>query len=178
LDEASVRARRIVEGLPRAILGVRADQASWSVAECLAHLTLTSNAYLPVIGQALEEGRRRGLVQSGRGFRMGVAARMLAWWMEPPYRLRSRTPAAFVPAVDDPADALPQFLDRQQKLLNVVADADGLAIDRLLIASPFASRVRYSVYAAFRLIAVHERRHLWQAEQTVRKLGLRQENPA
>jgi hypothetical protein len=125
---------------------------------------------LPAIGQALEQGRSQHLLQSGESLRMELPARMLAWWLEPPYRLKSRTPPAFVPAVENTAAVLPEFLHRQQRLLNVLAEADGLALDRLRISSPFAQQMRYSVYTAFRLIAVHQRRHLWQAEQTAQKL--------
>ena len=169
-ETASSSARALVESIPPDLLGRRPDANSWSIAECIAHLTLTTDAYLPAIREALDEGRQRRVLQSRAGFRMGFAARMLAWWLEPPYRLKSRTPAAFVPSVENPASALPDFLERQQQLSTLLAGADGLALDRLAISSPFARRMRYNVYAAFRLIAVHERRHLWQAEQVRRKL--------
>jgi hypothetical protein len=171
LDAASARAREVVEGRSVSLLGRRPDEGSWSVAECLAHLSLTTDAYVPVIREALEEGRRRNLQQSGDSFRMEVSARILAWWLEPPYRLKSRTPAGFVPRMQDPADALPDFLERQRQLATLLAEANGLALDRLSIVSPFAKQMRYNVYAAFRVIAAHERRHLWQAEQTARRFA-------
>jgi hypothetical protein len=156
--------------LPRELAGRRPDPTSWSVAECLAHLTLTTDAYVPAIREALADGRRQNLLSSRQSFRMELPARLLAWWLEPPYRLKSRTPAAFVPASSDPTEALPEFLQRQQRLFPLLAEANGLAIDRLRIASPFARQIRYSVYSAFRLIAVHQRRHLWQAEQVARSV--------
>jgi hypothetical protein len=76
-----------------------------------------------------------------------------------------------VPDVKRPEQALPGFVTRQERLLTLLSEANGLALDELQIASPFAKRLRYNVYAAFRLIAVHQRRHLWQAEQTARRLG-------
>jgi hypothetical protein len=36
--------------------------------------------------------------------------------------------------------------------------------------SPFDSRVRYNLFSAFRIIAAHQRRHLWQAEQAIGSL--------
>jgi hypothetical protein len=33
------------------------------------------------------------------------------------------------------------------------------------ITSPFNERVRYNVYSALTILAVHQHRHLWQAEQ-------------
>lgn len=170
LEAVSKRASAIVAALPPELMGRRPVPESWSVAECLNHLTLTADAYAPVVREALAEGRRHNLRGSGKHFRMEPVAWLLAWWLEPPYRFRSRTPAAFVPATSDPAEALPHFLERQQQLLGLLAEANGLALERLQIASPFARQVRYSVYSAFRLIAVHERRHLWQAEQVARRV--------
>jgi hypothetical protein len=172
LEAASARAQEIAADLSPALLGRRPDPGAWSVAECLAHLSLTADAYLPAIREALAGGRRRQLVRTGgASFRIEFTARMLAWWLEPPYRMKSRTTAAFVPGVERPEDALSDFLVRQRQLLDLLAEAEGLALDRLEIESPFAKRLRYNVYAAFLLVAVHERRHLWQAGQTLRKLG-------
>jgi hypothetical protein len=170
IEDASSQARKLVQDLDPALLGRRPDQNSWSVAECIAHLSLTADAFLAPIRQAIEDGRSRHLRQSGTSFHRGISARLLEWFLEPPYRLKSRTPAAFVPGVEHPGAVLPEFLDRQQQLLTTLAEADGLALDRLRITSPFARPMRYNVYDAFRLIAVHERRHLWQAGQTLRKL--------
>ena len=165
LDEATVRARKAVERVPSALVGRRPHQGSWSIAECIAHLTITTDAYIAVIRPAIDRAREQHLLHRGTTFRVEISARMLAWWLEPPYRLKSKTLAAFVPEMEQPARALPDFVDRQQKLKVLVVEADGLALDRIRISSPFASQMRYSVYAAFRLIAVHQRRHLWQAER-------------
>jgi|SRR5947209_4338928 len=169
LEAASLRAQNIVAGLSASVLMQRPAPNSWSIAECLGHLTLTAQAYEPVIRQGIDEGRRKRLFKSGDHFRMEWMAKLLAWWLEPPYRLKSRSPSAFEPIVQDPVNALPEFLYWQQRVMELLAAADGLALDRVQIVSPFSSRMRYNVYAAFHLIAVHERRHLWQAEQVLRK---------
>ena len=62
---------------------------------------------------------------------------------------------------------IPDFAALQQKLLEQIRLADGLALDQYLIPSPFAKSMRYNLYSAFVLIAVHERRHLWQADQAI-----------
>lgn len=171
LEAASGRAQQLVAGLPSSeLLGRRPQPDSWSIAECLAHLTLTSDAYLPLLRQAIARGRTDNLLDTGREFHMEFTSRLLAWWLEPPYRLKSKTGPAFVPGLNDCANALPHFLGRQQQLAALLTEADGLALDRIKIASPFAAHVRYNVYSAFQLIAVHERRHLWQAEQAARRL--------
>jgi hypothetical protein len=170
LQEASDRAQNILANLSPELAGLRPDPASWSVAECIAHLSLTTDAYTPVIREALADGRQRNVVSTSGSFRANLNARLLAWWLEPPYQFKARTPAAFVPGLRDPMQALPGFLERQQYLFDLLTDAKGLAIDRLRIVSPFARQMRYSVYSGFVLIAAHQRRHLWQAEQIARRV--------
>ena len=170
INDATARARNVVENLHAGLAGRRPHPSSWSVEECIAHLTMTTDAFLAVIRPAIDRARNQQLLDAGTTFGMGLSARLLAWWLEPPYRTKSKTSAAFVPGSEQSARALPDFLDRQSRLLDLIAEADGLALDRIQIASPFAPRMKYNVYAAVRLIAVHQRRHLWQAEHVARRL--------
>jgi hypothetical protein len=112
LDDVSRRAVELVGRLPPELLDRRADEGTWSVAECLEHLTLTADAYLPVLRSAIADARSRNLLHTGGGFRMGTTARMLAWWLEPPYRMKSKTTAAFIPGMEDASKALPRFRER------------------------------------------------------------------
>lgn len=169
LEECSVRAGRLAGPLSPDKLSTRPQPGSWSVAECLDHLSLTTEAYLPRLDEALADVRNQGLTGSGP-FRMEWTARLLRFMLEPPARLRTRTSAPFVPSGTTPEQALPRFLALQKTLLTKLHDAAGLALDRVKIRSPFAERVRYNLYSAFVLIAVHERRHLWQAEKAIESL--------
>ena len=53
----------------------------------------------------------------------------------------------------------------RHELLALAREADGLPIDRVKIASPFNTRLRYNVFSAFSILPRHQHRHLWQAEQ-------------
>jgi hypothetical protein len=161
----SKRAEDIVAkaGIDR--IAVRPRENAWSIAECLVHLTLGTMSYFPLWPDSL----RQAGPQQGR-YRMDFIGRMLAWVFEPPARFRAKSPANFMPVdIGSPDDVLPRFLLSQESLLAVVAGADGLAIDRIKIVSPAASRVRYSVWSSFCITAAHERRHLWQAERVLLK---------
>lgn len=65
---------------------------------------------------------------------------------------------------------LSRFLASQALLLDAMADARGLAIDRIKITSPFSSHLRYSVWSSFCVNSAHERRHVWQAERAADEL--------
>ena len=60
---------------------------------------------------------------------------------------------------------LERFDYLQGELLVRLDRANGLALDRLFVISPFNARFNYNLYSAFRLLPVHQRRHLWQAER-------------
>jgi len=96
----------------------------------------------------------------------------LRWFLEPPVRSRVKAAARFVPrAVRAKAETLAEFTSLQQKLLDVLHDARDLDLAGIRVVSPFDRRVKYNLYSAFRIIAAHERRHLWQAEQAVAALA-------
>jgi len=63
------------------------------------------------------------------------------------------------------ADVLERFDYLQGELLVRIDRAQGLPLERLRVVSPFNARVKYNLYSALKLIPVHQRRHLWQAEQ-------------
>ena len=163
--DARERARRLGEGLDAAAWAARPSDRQWSIGECLIHLNVTSEHYLPLIDDALREGRAKGLAGTGP-FRRGLIGWTLETLLEPPYRIRLKTSPVFVPVKVEPmADVLERFDEYQTQLLARIDRSAGLALDRLTVVSPFDGRVRYNVYVAFRLVVVHQRRHLWQAEQ-------------
>ena len=168
LDEADARTSRLASGCSLAAWQSRPADGGWSPSECVQHLVLSVDAMLERMDVAIADGQAQG--RRGEGpYSAGVLGRLLLWSLEPPYRrLRTKTGAAFVPASirtpDEDVRALRAAHDRVRASLE---HARGLSLDRLSIASPFAARASYNLYAAFAILAVHARRHLWQAEQAI-----------
>jgi hypothetical protein len=165
LLDARERARRLSEGLAETLWSIAPGPGRWSIAECVIHLNITSERFIPIIDDAIREGREMG-VRLTTPPRRDLIGWLLAKWLEPPYRLRSKTTAPFVPARIEPmADVLERFDYLQGELLVRIDRAQGLPLERLRVVSPFNAKVKYNLYSAFRLMPVHQRRHLWQAEQ-------------
>jgi hypothetical protein len=156
------RAQSLVSRAGETRIAARPMPDSWSAAECLVHLTLSTEMYFLVWPVAFADARARGLLGNGP-FRMDVAGGILNWVLQPSRRIRNKAPAFLQPGANE--DALPRFLASQDQLLATVAEWDGLAVDRIKIASPVASRVRYNVWSSFRVTDTHQRRHLLQAER-------------
>ena len=137
----------------------------WSAIECLQHLNLTAEATLPRVREGI--GRASRLDEPVRArFRRDVFGWLLWRGLRQPGRFKSKTAPSFVPDANRPVSAIiASFRRLQDEHVACVRDSDGLPIDRVRIASPFNERIRYSVYSALTILAVHQHRHLWQAER-------------
>lgn len=169
-EAAQARLHRLVDPLPDARWAARADPARWSVAECVAHLDLTGQAYVPLLEAALAEGRASNRPPPPR-YRRDLAGWLIGLAVGPLPRIgrvrigRERTPPAFVPSGDLARSAVIGEFDRlQAKQIELTRAADGLPLEELLITSPFNGRFRYNVFACLTLLPRHQFRHLDQAE--------------
>jgi len=170
LAEGRDRAHEIAVSLENAGWVARPAPNSWSVAECLIHLNMTSRAFLPLIKDALNRSRERELFRSAP-YRMGFMGGLL-WWAAT-VRLPIKTTEPFVPGRGQPKDAvLSDFDALQDQLIGCLKESEGLDLGKLRVVSPFDSRIKYNLYSCLRLIPAHQRQHLRQAEKVVSKLRL------
>jgi hypothetical protein len=177
-DAASTRLHSLAARLDDAQWQRRAEAGRWSMAECVAHLNLTSQAFLPILDDAIARARR---ATAGAGQRVDSPSLRyrrdpLGWllWkvIGPPVRIRTRTPPAFVPTGTATARQLIAEFDRlQHEQIARVRAADGLPLQRVKVRSPFDERVKYNLYACLTILPRHQHRHLWQAEQVRLALG-------
>lgn len=165
LGAASERLSALAASLLDERWRVRPTPGSWSASECVAHLNITSQMFLPLLRRGVGEARE---LRAGapKRFRRDPLGWLLWRTMGPPVRLRVKTGAPFVPTGDDAPASIRAGFDRlQTELREVLADADGLPLQAVKITSPFDARARYNLYSAFTIIARHQHRHLWQAER-------------
>lgn len=174
LRAAGEEAEELVAGLTPDQLRWRPEPDRWSVAECLEHLVLTGEVYLEALDPVIEEARERGRVARG-DYRPTLVGRWLTRLLEPPPGLPVPSPPVVVPGgaaqptpegdVSGEGEPLADFLALRGRLAERLAAADGLDLRRVRMSSPFFSLIRFDLGSAFRVIAAHERRHLWQARR-------------
>jgi hypothetical protein len=155
-------AKMLVLGRTQADLTQRPGPDSWSVAECFDHLAQTTRAFLPAISNAIASAPN---LTTSRPLRTGTLARLFIRNLEPPSRLRFKVIAEIAPRNQDFETAWSGFLESQSQLAEAMHSAAGLAIDQVRVKAPVYARISYNVYGAFRMLAAHERRHLWQTEK-------------
>ena len=166
---AQTRLHELVGAVPSERWTRRADPTRWSVAECVAHLNLTSLAYVPLLSHAVSRARMLERRPPGR-YRRDPIGWLLWATMGPPVRVRLKTIARFLPSsLAAPALLVQEFDRLQAAQLDCLAQADGLPLSQVRVTSPFNARVRYNLYACFTILPRHQHRHLWQAERVWRE---------
>src|SRR5438034_7588850 len=111
LEAARRRVHAIAERLDDTGWAARPSAAEWSVAECLSHLNLTSRAFVPLLRDALTNGRK-GTARC----RMDVIG-ALVWWATT-LRVPVKTTEPFVPPSREPRPAvLAEFDTLQDQML-------------------------------------------------------------
>lgn len=170
--DAQARLHRLRETVPHESWPARPASDRWSIADCVEHLNRTSEAVLPLLRSALSAAASTTPRQSDRRYRRDPLGFVLSLTMPPPVRFaRTKTTAPFDPTgTTPPAELVARFDRLQDELLRCLRDADGLPLNGIRIQSPFDARVRYNAYSCFLIVAHHQHRHLWQAEQVAQAL--------
>ncbi len=163
-------AEALVVGRNKLDLVTRLKPGSWCVAECLDHLTLTTRAFLPAISDAIAEAPK---LTKNRRLRTGILPSVFIRNLNPPYRIRSKVLPQLTPQNLDSETAWMSFVESQSQLLQTLLSSAGLAIDQVRIKSPVYARISYNVFGAFRMLAAHQSRHIWQIEQILNALDKR-----
>ena len=105
-----------------------------------------------------------------RALRTGPLAHLFIRNLEPPSRLRFKVIPEIAPQNRDFETAWRAFKESQSELGAAVDSATGLAIDQVRVKAPVYARITYNVYGAFRMLAAHQRRHMWQSEKILMAL--------
>lgn len=163
LAAAERRAQALLE-LPSYQWTAQPGRGRWSAAECVGHLNLTSEALVPLLRRAL--GEVASIPRRSSRYRRDPLGWLIWKALAPAGGLKTRTPLAFEPvATIPPRDLVVEFSRWQAALHACLTEADGVALDRVSVVSPFNARVRYSLFSALTLVSRHQHRHLAQAER-------------
>jgi hypothetical protein len=172
LRAADADARVLVSDLDeRAFNWQPNDGRSWSIAQCLDHLTRTGWAYLKPLEAAIEKASGRGRVRRAP-IDPGYFGGLFAKYVEPPPRFRFPAPRKIQPASRGARHAtLAAFLEMQAQTRALLERAAGLDLNGARFANPFVPGIRFRAGAGFLILDGHNRRHLWQARRVRQASG-------
>ena len=142
----------------------------WSVAQCFDHLLNSNKGYLPVIESVLA-GKKQTLWE-----RMpvvpGLAGKLLIKSLDPASTRKLKAPKSFEPAQSNVSGTvIDDFVDQQRQIVGKMKATEHLDLEKIVITSPAAAAITYSLMDAYRIIVVHEHRHFQQAKRVTKESG-------
>jgi len=171
-DKSDREARRIIEGLTDEQANWQPSSTSWSIAQCVNHLAIGNKMYAAALREAVTRANgsskpRRDPIRPGGWFTAYFLRSM-----EPPAKQKWKAPKKIVPASRISArEALDAFLRANDDLRSVAQQGAPFDLNRIRFHNPFVGVFRFTVATGLLLMAAHNRRHLWQAEQVRRAPG-------
>jgi hypothetical protein len=170
IEANASHAESLVQGLSAAQFNWRPQTHQWSVAECLSHLNVVNAADLEPLRQAVAKGRR-ARDENNEPYTYGLLTQKFIASMDVPVKKKFKAPKAYQPpAQSDPAPTLTEYRRICTELHHLCQKANGLDLKRTstilpALPSPLRQILRMSLGARLTVLATHDRRHLYQAEQ-------------
>ncbi|MEM7656357.1 MAG: DinB family protein [Bacteroidota bacterium] len=152
-------------------LNAKPDPNRWSIGQCIDHIITTNRQYFPIFDQIIQ-GRYRPSFYQRMPVLPGLFGRMILRSVQPDTLRKISTVPVFEPSQSAISGSiLADFVAQQEILAGYLERMDALSVKHLILTSPAAKAVIYSVWYGVEIILAHEARHLKQAEGVLAQLG-------
>lgn len=154
---------------------LRADQLNWkpnpdkwSVGQCFDHLIVSNGEYFPIFDAVLQGKKTTNTIWERLPGLPRMWGQMLIKSVSPDGARKQKAPKIFTPtasAVD--SGIITRFIDQQDRVVNYLNTMTAVDADHIIITSPVARVITYSLLDACRVIVAHEQRHILQAKRVM-----------
>jgi hypothetical protein len=136
---------------------------TWSIGECIDHLITTNRTYFAQL-EAIARGDKYVSFWEKLPLFHGMWGRMLIKATTAEVAKKGNSPAAFKPTRSTvPATIVEEFCSQQADLIAKVKKTDQVDHETMIISSPAASFITYSLHDGLVIVFQHEERHFRQA---------------
>ena len=149
------------------------EEGSWSVAQVLEHLNAYNRYYLPVIERAMIHISKDTNAWFVPGFWGNYFTRMMMPKNVYEVKNKMKAPKSFTPAKGLNVEAVfKEFFQHQNKLLQLLDVAKRRNLDSIRIPISISKLLRLKLGDTFRFLIAHEQRHMIQARNAVKAVGV------
>lgn len=154
-----------LQKLPKEALNWKASPDSWSILECLEHLNLYGDFYLPTFREKISSSNYPAVPL----FSSGLLGNYFATSMLPKEKLnkmktfQDKNPAGNTLTIETVA----RFISQQQQLLEVLELAARVNLNKVKVPITITTLLRLRLGDTLRFVIYHNQRHLQQAERVL-----------
>ena len=138
----------------------------WSVGQCFDHLIVSNGEYFPIFDRVLQGKKTSNTIWESLPGLPRMWGQMLIKSVSPDATRKQKAPKILAPstsAVD--AGIIIRFLDQQLRVVDYLNTITAVDAEKIIITSPVARVITYSLLDACRVIVAHEQRHILQARR-------------
>ena len=107
-----------------------------------------------------------------KAFRVGILGGQFARFLDPPYRVKSKAPEGILPPSNlKKSEVEAEFYRIRLDLRGFLLEASRVDMGSIRFASPLAGILKLNLAEGCLIMAAHDRRHLWQAENVLKSPG-------
>jgi hypothetical protein len=148
-------------------------EGSWSVAQVLEHLNAYNRYYLPAIEKSMIHISKDTSAWFVPGFWGNYFTKMMM--PKNVYEIKNKMKAmkSYIPSKGLNVDAVfKEFFQHQNKLLQLLDVAKRRNLDSIRIPISISKLIRFKLGDTFRFIIAHEQRHMIQARNAIKAVGV------
>jgi len=172
--QAKDTAEKFILSVDEALFTQPPAEGRWSIAECYSHLIKYDNLYFGNIRQGITNNPPT-TDDLDQPFEPSWLARKVISFFEPPYKMKLKTVKVLKPkpvSGFNRMELLDEYINLQDRLIAQLEEAQHTHVDlgTTKVKHPLVGFIKMSLSACFAIIEVHQRRHQWQAKQTLKAL--------
>ena len=171
LERQTVQAATVADGLSESAFNWQPNSGkSWSVAQCLDHLVIMNRMYVKTLQEAVADNEdqlepRKNPIQPS-----GWLTRLFVKYEEPPPKIKLPAPKKIAPPSNLTGAVIEDFKAVQLRLVDFVREWGDADLGDLKVKDPLFP-IHLTADTELLIIAAHNRRHLWQAENVKKSPG-------
>ncbi len=151
--------------LPIEVLNARGSSESWTVLECLEHLNLYGDFYLPEIESRIQVSKSNGASM----FNPGLLGNYFAKSMLPKQKLNKMKTFKDKDPINSMLDkkCIDRFIQQQHKTLELLNMASNKDLNKIKTVVSISKLIKLKLGDTFRVLIYHNQRHIEQANRLI-----------
>lgn len=150
-------------------------EGRWCIGEIYSHLINYGNLYFDNMAAGITNSQKTTR-NPEKTFPPRWVAQKLVDFFEPPYKMKLKTIKAMKPepvSGYNRMELLDEYVNLQDRLIAQLEKGQHrhIALNATKVKHPLMSFIKMTLSECFALVEVHQRRHQWQAEQTLESLN-------
>lgn len=145
------------------ILNRRVAQASWSILECLEHLNLYGDFYIPEIKHRIESSK----TLPAEKFKSGVLGNYFAKSMLPKEKLNKMKTFKDKNPIGNELDktTIERFISQQEQMIDLLDKSKEIDLNKTKTAISISKWIKLKLGDTFRFVVYHNERHIAQVNK-------------